>query len=92
MSTKGLREQFHGKIQFATSASMPFNIYQACLKTGIASGTVYVQRAVCEALARDLGLDLDDLLAELPRPRTSANTLLKPKITIGPGQTTEEVK
>lgn len=66
------------KIQFTTGSWMPSMIYQACLATGTVSGTVYCQRAVCEALARDLGLDLDTLLADLPAPRGPSAHLFDP--------------
>jgi hypothetical protein len=61
--------EFRAKVQFTTAAWMPYRIFQACKKTGILSQTVYCQRAVCEALARDLGMDLDELLQALPRSR-----------------------
>jgi hypothetical protein len=67
------------KIQFTTSASMPSRIYKACLATGIISNTVYCQRAICEALSRDLGIPLEDLLAELPPPRGPSGHLYDPE-------------
>lgn len=75
------REGFEGraKIQFTTFLRMPSLIYRACLATGIPSNTVYVQRAVCEALARDLEMDLAQLLAELPTPRGPAAKLFAPE-------------
>lgn len=57
------------KIQFITSASMPMNIFDARQKTGITSQTRYIQLAVCAALSRDLGLDYQTLVAELPEFR-----------------------
>jgi hypothetical protein len=63
------------KIQFVTDNAMPHLIYQACLATNVVSNTRYIQEAVCTALARDLGLDLDDLLAALPEPRGNAKAL-----------------
>ena len=54
------------KIQFVTFAAMPNMIYQGCLASGLTSNTVYIQHAVCEALSRDLGIDLDELLGMLP--------------------------
>lgn len=68
-------DEFRAKIQFMTSASMPHNVYKACLKTGTPSNTRYLQEAVCERLSRDLGIPLDDLLAELPPPRGMAAVL-----------------
>ena len=68
-------DEFRSKIQFVTSASMPSRIYKACLATGTGSNTRYIQEAVCERLSRDLGIPLDDLLAELPPSRTMAATL-----------------
>jgi hypothetical protein len=58
--------EFRAKIQFVTSSRMPSLIYKAVIKTGKVSNTVYIQHAVCEALSRDLGIPLDELLAELP--------------------------
>lgn len=63
------------KIQFIAPIDMPWHIRQAAERVGICSNTVYIQHAVCEALARDLGLDLQDLLDSLPEPRTNAKSL-----------------
>jgi hypothetical protein len=60
---------FRAKIQFTTSAEMPNLIYRACLATGKPSNTVYVQHAVAEALSRDLGIPLEQILDNLPPPR-----------------------
>ena len=57
------------KIQFLTAASMPMRIYDARQKRGISSQTRYIQLAVCRALADDLGLDYEELVAELPEWR-----------------------
>lgn len=70
--------EFRAKVQFTTAAWMPKRIYEACLRTGTVSATVYCQRAVCEALARDLGLDLDELLAGMPTPRGPSAHLFDP--------------
>jgi hypothetical protein len=78
--------EFRAKIQFTTAAWMPYKIYQACLATGILSNTRYCQLAVCEALARDLGLDYDELVSQLPRPRTVANHLFNPMSDVPPGR------
>lgn len=59
-----------GKIQFQTSAEMPYLVYQACLKTNTRSNTVYIQHAVAEALSRDLGIPLEELIANLPPTAT----------------------
>jgi hypothetical protein len=89
------------KVQFTTASWMPSMIYRACLATGIVSNTVYCQRAVCEALARDLGLDLDALLDDLPTPRGPSAHLDDPEhhtqrryqtTWIGPANTVEEVR
>jgi hypothetical protein len=66
------------KIQFTTSVQMPTLIYRACLATGMVSNTVYCQRAIAEALARDLHLPLEQILADLPPPRGPANHLYNP--------------
>lgn len=67
--------EFRSKIQFTAMARMPSLIYKAAVKTGAASNTHYIQTAICEALARDLDLDLDTLLAELP-PRRGPSAAL----------------
>ena len=63
--------EFRAKVQFITSARMPYLVRQAAKKTGHPSNTVYIQHAVCEALARDLDMDLQDLLDELPEWKKS---------------------
>jgi hypothetical protein len=67
------------KVQFTTASWMPYRIFEACKATGTVSNTVYIQRAVCEALARDLNLPLDRLLSELPTPRGPSNHLYDPE-------------
>lgn len=82
------------KIQFTTYARMPSDIYRACVATNIVSNTVYIQHAVCAALARDLGIPLDELLDELPTPRTRANTRFHTsrESLPGPANTIEDVR
>lgn len=100
-----LDERFgpRAKIQITTHASHPYLIYQACLASGVCSNTVYVQRAICAALARDLGLDYDTLIEQLPTPRTRSRELrahprdpsvgiLTDRVLVGPGNTREEVR
>jgi len=70
--------EFRAKIQFTTAAWMPYQIYKACLATGILSNTRYCQLAVCEKLAKDLDLDLDELISQLPTGRTTSNYLFDP--------------
>jgi hypothetical protein len=70
--------EFRSKIQFTSAAWMPFKIFEACKATGILSNTAYCQIALCEKLAQDLDLDLDELLANLPRRRTMSNYLFDP--------------
>ena len=66
------------KIQFVSFAAMPALIHQACLKTGVVSGTRYIQIAVCAALARDLGLTTQELTDQLPPTRGPAGHLAHP--------------
>jgi len=66
---------FKAKIQFVTSARTPSLIYKAVQKVGVQSNTVYIQRAVAEALSRDLGIPLQELLDELPEPKGKAAVL-----------------
>lgn len=69
-------------------------IYAAVLATGKVSNTQYIQHAVCAALARDLDLDLDSLLARLPEPRGMAAVPFGEdrRPIPGPGNTIETVQ
>lgn len=78
------------KVQFLTSARLPSLIYRAADATGQPSNTAYIQRAVCEALARDLDLPIAELLDEQPPVRTQAGQFRGHRHT-GPGNTIEEV-
>lgn len=57
------------KMQFITSMRMPSLVYKATVATKKPSNSVYIQHAVCEALSRDLGIPIEELLAELPKAR-----------------------
>lgn len=70
--------EFRAKMQFVTSAEMPSLVYKAVQRTGKPSNTVYIQHAVCEALARDLNIPLEDLLARLPEPKGPASVPFGP--------------
>jgi hypothetical protein len=89
-------DEHRAKIQFVTSARMPSDIYKACVATGVPSNTAYVQRAVCEALARDLDIPLEELLAALPPHRGMATALFdgtrRAVCRTGPANTVEEVR
>lgn len=78
------------KIQFQAAPETPSQIYEACQVTGHTSITRYVQYAVCAALARDLGLDYETLIAHLPPTRNSSEGLRQHR-RIGPANTIEEV-
>jgi hypothetical protein len=67
--------EFRAKIQFVTSAETPSLVHRACELTGTPSNTVYIQRAVAEALARDLDIPLERLLERLPEPKGAAQCL-----------------
>ena len=82
--------EHRAKVQFLTSAEMPSLIYKACVATGAPSNTRYVQVAVCEALARDLGIPLEDLLERLPATRDMNG--LRSQRRIGSSNTVEEVR
>lgn len=96
------KDQFpnRAKVQFTTSASMPHMIYRACIATGTVSNTVYIQRAVAAALARDLNIPLEQVMADLPPPRGPSGHLWDPEehgmrrmpVRIGPANTVEEVE
>lgn len=73
-------DEFRAKIQFVTSARMPSLIDKACGVTGTVSQTRYLQEAACEKLARDLGIPLQSLIAELPPPKGRA-LVRNPRVT-----------
>jgi hypothetical protein len=83
---------FPAKVQFVCSAETPHLVYQACLETGIVSNTAYIQRAVSAALARDLGLDYDELLANHPPNRGPSKHVYARTVRTGPANTVEEVR
>lgn len=88
------------KIQFATSLEMPRLIFQACLLTDTVSNTAYCQRALAEALARDLDMPIERILAAIPPNRGPAVHLFNPadgkqvrtRRMVGPGNTVETVR
>jgi hypothetical protein len=86
--------EFRAKIQFIAPARFPSLIYKACVATDTVSNTRYIQEALCEKLARDLGLDEAELLAELPTPRGPAAVRMAPngKHVPIPTRATEEVR
>lgn len=57
------------KLQFVTAANHPMLIHQAAQQAGLTSNTAWVQRCIARGLAEDLGLNYDDLVADLPRTR-----------------------
>jgi hypothetical protein len=71
-------DEFRAKVQFITSAQTPSLIFEAAKATGKVSNTQYLQHVVAEALARDLGLDLGELLDALPEPKGKAGVLFGP--------------
>lgn len=81
-----------GKIQFATSAEMPWLIYQACLVTGTYSNTAYCQRALAEALSRDLGVPVETILDRIPTNKGPARHLFDPREGKQARHCREEVK
>lgn len=87
---------FRAKIQFVCSARMPSLIYKAVIATDNVSNTVYIRNAVCEALSRDLGIPLQELLDEQPEPRGRAAHPFgedrQPAVRSGPANTVEEVR
>lgn len=79
-------------MQFLTFTQMPMLVYRACLRSGKVSNTHYIQHAICEALARDLDIPLEELLAELPPPREPNNRAWAQAQRYGPANTVEEVR
>ena len=83
------------KIQFITSAEMPFLIYQACGIRGIVSNTRYIQEAVCQRLSKDLGIPLPTLLDALPANKGMAKALFgkdRRPVNRGREHTNEQVR
>ena len=68
------------QIQWMCAVNTPVLIHRACVNTGTLSQTRYIQEAVAARLAEDLGMDYDDLMGQMPPPRSLAAFL------IGPGQ------
>jgi hypothetical protein len=54
---------------------MPHLIYKAAARHKITSNTRYIQLALCDALSRDLGIPVEELIAALPPPRGAATVL-----------------
>jgi len=50
----------------------PSLIHRAATATGDTSNAAYIRRVLCEHLAADLGMDVEELLAEQPQPRASS--------------------
>lgn len=73
--------EFRAKIQFVTFASMPHLIYKAAKARGVVSNTRYIQEALCAALAKDLGVPVEQLLVQLP-PCRGAATVLSDRSTV----------
>jgi hypothetical protein len=80
------------RIDFMTSAAMPSQIYKAAKAKGFFSNTHYIQVALCEALARDLDMPLEELIAALPPHRGQERGFVqKYPARVGPKNTVEEV-
>lgn len=60
------------RIQFISSNQLPSLIWKAAKKTGRLSSTEYLQDIICAQVAKDLGLNVEDLKAALP-PRRRQN-------------------
>lgn len=87
--------EFRAKIQFVTSAEMPSLIYKACVATGARSNTVYIQMAVARALSRDLGIPMEEIVRNLPKPHGNAATRFdggRRPVRPGSAGTIEEVR
>lgn len=70
-------DEFRAKVQFMTFARMPSLITKAAKKHGYVSNTQYIQHRLCEALARDLDLNVDELKDSLPPATGGAAHFLK---------------
>lgn len=82
-------------LMFRAQAEFPWLIYQACLASGTVSNTAYIRNAVAEALARDLGIPLEEITKNFPPLRTRSATLFvhgNGPVRYGQGNTVEEVR
>ncbi len=77
-----------GRLQWHVSNRIPALVAKAAQQTGCESNAEYLRRAVIEALARDLGVDADELLGE--QPSKAANTLTTTR-RFGPSNAVEDV-
>jgi hypothetical protein len=84
-------DEHRAKIQFLASANLPSLIYKMSVARGMSSNTEYIQRAVCEALARDMGIDPEVLMLEQPPKRGRAGEF-RDHLRTGPANTVEEVR
>lgn len=63
------------KIQFCAPMNYPYLINKAAKATDVPSQTRYIQLAVAKALARDLGIPEQEIIASLPPTRGVAAAL-----------------
>ncbi len=75
------------RISFLTSVPMPLMIHRAVEVRGYTSNTHYIQMVLAEALAKDLGIPLAEIVDALPERRGQGSL---PYLNIGPS--TEDVK
>lgn len=68
------------KIQFATATELPMLISKARALRGYTSNTQYVQRVLARAVADDLGIDYEDLLARMPPTRQRYDQFNPPSV------------
>lgn len=78
-------DMFTTRVQFVGASWMLYRCQQAAERTGRKSIADYARHAVLEALARDLGYDIDEMEAEQPPTRAVRSGSAK-------GNTVEEVR
>lgn len=62
-------------VQFAASTRMPALIRKAATSAGECSSSAWLRKVMAEAVARELGMDVDELVAQQPQCRCSVTTL-----------------
>lgn len=56
------------QVQIQCSKNLPVMVYRARQVSGHASNASYIREAIIQAIARDLGVSAEELLAEQPKP------------------------
>lgn len=78
-----------GRLQWYAANRVPSLVARAAIAGGYSSSAHYIRSAILSALARDLGLDLDELQAE--QPTKASNPFYADPTRYGASNSVEEV-